>query len=234
MAYLFQDLAKGKGSVTFKNSRDAQKWYSDVVKSLSTPESQRTAEQKEKIDWYENNVESMSNIDRDRFFNLKQNPFKIFDKDEIVSKIAGEDRPAIIGKMYLYKYDAYYKDVMPYYDMFPLVFPIEFYSNGFLGINLHYLPPVLRAGLMNALYDIANNSKFNSSRKLNISYAILKDAGNKFQGFKECVKRYRSDRLRSNFHYVNPVDWDKAVLLPLQQWHINPNSRYNPTGSPPW
>ena len=39
----------------------------------------------------------------------------------------------IVGKMYFYSYDPKLKDVLPYYDRFPLVIPIENYSDGFLG-----------------------------------------------------------------------------------------------------
>ena len=43
------------------------------------------------------------------------------------------------GRMSMFIYDPKLKDKLPYYDTFPLVLPIETYSNGFLGINLHYL-----------------------------------------------------------------------------------------------
>ena len=42
------------------------------------------------------------------------------------------------GKMYFYFYDPKYKAVLPIYDRFPLVIPIEPYPDGFLGLNLHY------------------------------------------------------------------------------------------------
>jgi hypothetical protein len=63
-----------------------------------------------------------------------------------------------IGKMYSFVYDPKTKEQLPYYDIYPLVFPIEYYNDGFLGINLHYLPPVLRARLMDALYETINNT----------------------------------------------------------------------------
>ena len=54
------------------------------------------------------------------------------------------------GYMYAFKYDPKTKNDLPYYDTFPLIFPVRMDSDGFLGINFHYLPPVLRAKLMNA------------------------------------------------------------------------------------
>ena len=44
----------------------------------------------------------------------------------------------IIGKMYFYYYDAKTKDMLPYWDKFPLVIPLEVHTDGFIGLNLHY------------------------------------------------------------------------------------------------
>jgi hypothetical protein len=51
---------------------------------------------------------------------------------------------SMIGRMYFYFYDPKTKDSLPYYDRFPLVIPIERYSDGFLGLNLHYIHPKQR------------------------------------------------------------------------------------------
>jgi hypothetical protein len=66
-----------------------------------------------------------------------------------------------IGRMYMFSYDAKWKDKLPYWDAFPLIFPIDFKKDGFLGINLHYLPPVLRAKLMDELYTRADRKDYN-------------------------------------------------------------------------
>ena len=184
---------------------------------------------KEAREWYRQQALKVLKVDREKVMNTAE-PFKIF-QDVGVSSI---------GKMYMFAYDAKYKDKLPYFDMFPLVFPIEFYPNGFLGINLHYLPPMARASLMDSIYRVnvtedsrvrLNNKKFDSSTKLLISYQILKGYASRYADVKECIKRYRRDRVRSSFHYVNPADWDKALLLPLQKWHINPN--FVPSQIPP-
>jgi hypothetical protein len=126
----------------------------------------------------------------------------------------------------MFAYDPKYKNILPYYDAYPLVFPIEFYSDGFLGINLHYLPPLARAKLLTNLKDLANNDKYDNSTKLAISYNVLKAHSIQFNGFENCIKRYLFAHVRSSFHQVSPYDWDKAVLLPLQRWQINPNRKY--------
>lgn len=123
-----------------------------------------------------------------------------------------------IGKMYFFFYDAKTKDKLPYWDKFPLIFPIEYYSNGsMLGINLHYLPPVARAQLMDALYTTLNNEKMNKTTKLQISYQILKSAS-KFKYFKPCIKKYLFNHVKSPFIIVNTQFWDYAMMLPSAQW----------------
>jgi len=125
-----------------------------------------------------------------------------------------------IGKMYLFTYSAKHKDTLPYWDRFPLIFPIEYYSDGFLGINLHYLPPMLRARLMDTLRQTANNNKLNKTTKLRISYEILKGAA-KYRYFKPCVKRYLFSHVASNFLYISPDEWDIALMLPMQSFQTS-------------
>ena len=44
------------------------------------------------------------------------------------------------GVMNLFGYDPKHKATLPYYDRFPLIFPIEPAKGGFYGCNFHYLP----------------------------------------------------------------------------------------------
>ena len=147
----------------------------------------------------------------------------------------GDDRltkALSIGKMYLFHYDPKYKDTLPYYDMYPLVIPIEFYTNGFLGINLHYLPPAARASLMSKLKKVSSDDKYNDKTKLNISYEVLTLYARQFSGVDNCIKRYLFSHVRSPFHKVSAEDWDKTVMLPLQKWKVNSNKKY--AGTPPY
>jgi len=122
-----------------------------------------------------------------------------------------------IGRMYSFFYDAKGKDELAYWDRYPLVFPIELYSDGFLGINLHYLPPRLRAALMNKLYDTMTNKKYDETTKLNINYRILKSS-TKFKFFEPCIKRYLITHVRSKFMYISPNEWDMAMMLPTERF----------------
>jgi hypothetical protein len=62
--------------------------------------------------------------------------------------------------MYCFFYEAKNKDdpdVLPYWDRFPLIFPIDIKGDRLLSMNLHYLPPFHRAKLMDALYTTSNS-----------------------------------------------------------------------------
>lgn len=137
-----------------------------------------------------------------------------------------------VGGMYLFVYDPKYKEVLPFYDSHPLVIPIDFYNGGFMGLNLHYLPPLARARLLDSLKKITSNKELSENSKLNISYKTLKAYSTQFAGFENCVKRYLFAHVRSSFHEVSIEEWDKVVLLPLQKWVINSNSKSRE--SPPY
>jgi hypothetical protein len=123
----------------------------------------------------------------------------------------------VIGSMYLFQYDPKHKDTLPYYDKFPLVFPINKAKGGFLGLNMHYLPPQLRAQMMDALYTVTTNEKYDDSTRLKISYDILNSAS-KFKFFAPCVKHYLAPQVKTSFMKVAPTEWDIALFLPLQQF----------------
>lgn len=123
----------------------------------------------------------------------------------------------VTGSMYLFNYDPKHKKTLPYYDRFPLIFMIEDYSDGFLGVNLHYLPPQLRARLMDALYSNVNNTRYDETTKLRLSYDILKSAA-KYKMFKPTVKRYLTRQVKSSFVLIDPVEWDVALFLPVQRF----------------
>jgi hypothetical protein len=118
-----------------------------------------------------------------------------------------------LGHMYMFAYDPKHKETLPYYDRFPLIFPINKAKGGFLGLNMHYLPPILRAKLMDALYDTANSNTYDENTKLRISYNILNSAS-KFKEFKPTVKHYLADHVRTRLVYINPNEWDIALFLP--------------------
>ena len=123
----------------------------------------------------------------------------------------------IIGSMYMFNYDPKWKDELPYYDRFPLIFPFRKVPGGFYGLNLHYLPPQLRAKLMDGLYDYANNTRYDESTKIKLNYQLLTSIA-KMRFFSPCVKQYLNEHVRSRFMYVYPSEWDIALFLPTERF----------------
>ena len=140
-------------------------------------------------------------------------------KDEALTL---KNRPRV-GDMFMYFYDPKTKDTLPYYDGFPLVIPIGPAEKGFLGLNLHYLPPVLRAKLLDGLMDTTNNKRFDESTKFNIRYRQLKSASN-LRYFKPCVKHYLNSNVRSRFAKVDSPEWEIATFLPTASWNKSSGS----------
>jgi hypothetical protein len=124
---------------------------------------------------------------------------------------------ARIGRMLMYRYDPKHKATLPYYDKFPIIFPIEKYKDGWLGINLHYLPPVYRARLMDALYDLINNDQYDETTKLKISYKLLANVA-KTRYFRPCIKRYLFSHVKSSLVEIDPKEWDYCAFLPLARF----------------
>jgi hypothetical protein len=134
--------------------------------------------------------------------------------------IIGNDTRArdatIIGKMYFFYYDPKTKDKLQVYDRFPLVFPIERYPDGFLGLNLHYLNGSERASLLNRLSEFKSNSRYDATTRIRMSYDLLASTKSLATIARPCIKRYLFNHVRSKFIEVTADEWDKAIALPVQ------------------
>ena len=123
----------------------------------------------------------------------------------------------IMGKMYLFNYDPKHKATLPYYDRYPLIFPVQPADGGFYGINMHYLPHVLRARLMDALYSLSRDKRYDEKTRLKLSYSVLNSAA-KYKAFKPTFKRYLTNHVRSRFIEISSAEWDIALMMPLQKF----------------
>ena len=136
------------------------------------------------------------------------------------SLLTDSDRSAnvpTVGRMYCYSYNPKNAKTLPYYDEFPLIFVVDTYGGGFLGINLHYVSPRNRILIMEALSDIANNKKYDRTTRLALTYSTLKRLS-KFSLIKPCVKRYLYSHVRSKFVRIDANEWDIAIFLPIQKF----------------
>ena len=93
---------------------------------------------------------------------------------------------------------------------------LEKYNDGFLGLNLHYLPIRHRVVLMDKLMDFAIKQN-DDIIKMRVTYDILARA-KRYNEFKPCVKKYLYSHLQSNILTVQPNEWETAVFLPMHQF----------------
>jgi hypothetical protein len=134
----------------------------------------------------------------------------------------------MIGQMYLFAYDPKLKEKLPYYDRYPLVFPLD--SNrlggraagsssaqGFMGLNMHYLPLRLRARLMDALYTVISDDNYDDRTHLQISYKLLSSVS-RYRFYKPCLKQYLFSHVRTKFFRIDPKSWDIALFMPLERF----------------
>ena len=156
-----------------------------------------TARNINSITWYKNEIKKL----------LKDKP-KV-NKDLLKT-------PAI-GKMFIMMYDPKTKETIPYYDVFPVILIVKMNRNGFLGLNLHYLPIKQRTELLYAIANVnTSNKRMDETTKLNITYKLLKSFS-KHPYAKVCLKRY----LFKQTKYINlifPEQWGYVPFLPSESF----------------
>ena len=157
-----------------------------------------TPRTQESRDWFRKKAQSMRSVNRNQL--MKEDPIQLSNRQ-------------VVGSMYMFFYDPKLKKELPYYDSFPLVIVIGPAEGGFLGMNLHYLPPILRAKFLDSLLDVASNKKYDDTTRFEVSYSLLKKAA-KFKYFKPCVKHYLSNNVKSRLARVPAPEWEIATFLP--------------------
>ena len=123
------------------------------------------------------------------------------------------DRP-FYGRLNMFIYDPKLKKTLPYYDTFPLVLPLENYTDGFLGINLHYLPIPLRIKLLDRLVDFSNDTDFDERTRLILDYKKVK----RIKLVKPTIHKYLAGQVKSQFRRIDADEFMIATLLPVQRF----------------
>ena len=164
---------------------------------LAAFRNQITPRTKESREWFMKKAKVIKGINREAL--MKEEPL---------------DRGArrIIGSMQMFFYDPKYKETLPYYDRFPLAIIVKPAKGGFLGLNLHYLPPILRAEFLDALMDNVTSKK-SEDAKFKITTRLLAAASN-LEYYKPCIKHYLTTNVQSKFAEVKAPEWEIATFLP--------------------
>ena len=108
------------------------------------------------------------------------------------------------NRLHFFRYDPKTKAKLPYYDLFPLVMPIDTAKGGFLGINFHYLPIPARMKLLEAL----------DKRNFQGDYSKLKN----LKYIKPTIKHYLRSQFVSGFLDLDKEDYAPAIFMPVAQW----------------
>ena len=159
----------------------------------------RTAESR---DWFRKKAQTMRRVNRNQI--MKEEPIEL----------VGKFQP---GAMAMFFYNPKTKDKLPYYDSFPLTVIVDSAPGGFYGLNLHYLPPVLRAKFLDVLLDNTNNKAYDEKTRFAVNYNYLKKSA-RTKYFAPCFKHYLTDHVKSRFAIVPAPEWEIATFLPLADW----------------
>jgi hypothetical protein len=159
----------------------------------------RTAESRA---WFRQRASALGVVSRSQL--MKEEPIQIKNR-------------TIVGNMFMFFYKPKHKDTLPYYDSFPLVIVLGPAKDGFLGLNLHYLPPALRAKFLDALLDVTSNKRYDESTSFAVTYNLLQRAA-KMKYYKPCIKHYLTSQLASKFALVPAPEWEIATFLPTADW----------------
>jgi len=156
-----------------------------------------TPRTKESINWFRNKARQMfrgrtirnrQEIMQDDLIDLRNRP---------ITRTRGP-----VGNMYMYFYDPKHKETLKYYDGFPLIIMLGPAPNGFYGLNLHYLPPVVRAKALDAILGQGDTKK-----KVPAKYLA------------PARKHYLFKHVRSRFALVEEPEWEIATFLPMADWN---------------
>ena len=155
-----------------------------------------------------------------------ENPSYIWFNEKVKELISISETPTELltkwerraNKVQLYRfnmffYDAKTKKTLPYFDMFPLVFPLRRLGNSFTGINAHYLPPAFREDFFNIYNKFALNDEFDETTLYRMTWSKI----SRFKIMRPLIRQYSLSNIKSR---------PTALSLPLARL-VKPNVRFN-------
>ena len=145
-------------------------------------------------DWYKKKVQSMTTPSA----------------RTLISQGKATIRPKY-GIMNLFGYDPKHKATLPYYDTFPLIFPLEPAKGGFIGLNFHYLPYGARVAFLRSLANTTTDKRFDKKTRYNIKWRNN-------QYMRKTAKHYLFNQVRSSFLNIPADEMAIAIFLPVARF----------------
>ena len=162
------------------------------------------AEVKRSARWFQGKIKGLKGTLRNQFSSTNAPKFYREAENKIDRKVL--KLKANFGDLFAYYYDPKHRQTLPYYDSFPLVMLIKAEKETFLGLNFHYLPPKLRAILLDRV-------------GAKIGNAIPRwDKLVKIPQIEPCVKRYRFDHIMRKVIPIKEDEQEIAIFLPLERF----------------
>ena len=144
-----------------------------------------------------------------KWFRQRAKELRGIDRKDLMQELPAGG--SVVGSMIMFFYDPKTKDTLPYYDTFPLIFPLEPAKGGFIGLNFHYLPPLARVRFLRSLANTTNNKKFDKSTRYNINWR-----NNTFM--KKTAKHYLFNHVRTSFLNIPADEMAIAIFLPVARF----------------
>ena len=153
--------------------------------------------------WFHDKVRGLKGELRNKFSST--NAAKFYRESEKINPLVFRKRVSL-GDLFCYYYKPKYRQILPYYDMFPMIMLISAEKDTFLGINFHYLAPKFRAILLDRVSAKVGGSLINWK---------------KISGIKEIaptVKRYRYDHIMKKVVPIEESEQEIAIFLPTERF----------------
>ena len=153
--------------------------------------------------WFHDKVRGLKGELRNKFSST--NAAKFYRESEKINSLVFRKRVSL-GDLFCYYYNPKYRDVLPYYDMFPMIMLIGAEKDTFVGINFHYLAPKFRAILLDRVTAKVGKGIINWKK---IS---------KIREIAPTIKRYRFDHIMKKVVPIEENEQEVAIFLPTERF----------------
>ena len=140
---------------------------------------------------------------------------KLYQGEKIPKIKPGKIARAHFGFPMMFKYSPKTASTLPYYDVLPMPILLAKYPDGFLGLNIHYLPWSKRLQLADRLVRASKNRK-------RITYPQIKRAWNSLRlpaGYSYLIiRRYLTSHIQSDIAVFNWDNYRQAAVNIPGKW----------------